>query len=95
MIVGSPTFNNQLFPTVADCLTYLKGLNRQDLIGAAFGSYGWSGEAARDLHEMLGQMGIETVADPINVKFVPDESELVACRQLGLDVAAKLKERTG
>ncbi|MHC4200556.1 MAG: flavodoxin domain-containing protein, partial [Planctomycetota bacterium] len=44
LLVGSPTMNNQMFPTVADCLTYLKGLKPKHLVGAAFGSYGWSGE---------------------------------------------------
>jgi flavorubredoxin len=47
IIVGSPTLNNGLFPTVSDLLTYMKGLKPQNKIGAAFGSYGWSGEAAK------------------------------------------------
>ncbi len=45
VIVGSPTLNNGLFPTVSDFLTYMKGLRPKNKIGAAFGSYGWSGEA--------------------------------------------------
>lgn len=40
LVVGSPTLNNHLFPTVADVLTYLRGLKRLNLVGAAFGSYG-------------------------------------------------------
>jgi flavorubredoxin len=44
VVVGSPTLNNQLFPTVADILTYMKGLKPVGRIGAAFGSYGWSGK---------------------------------------------------
>ena len=44
LVVGSPTLNNGVFPTVADVLTYIKGLKPRNLFGAAFGSYGWSGE---------------------------------------------------
>ena len=45
--VGSPTLNNQLFPTVSDFLAYMKGLKPNNKIGAAFGSYGWSGESVK------------------------------------------------
>jgi flavorubredoxin len=47
VVVGSPTLNNQLFPTVSDFLVYMKGLKPLNKIGAAFGSYGWSGEAVK------------------------------------------------
>ncbi len=47
VVIGSPTLNNQLFPTLADFLTYMKGLKPLNKIGAAFGSYGWSGEAVK------------------------------------------------
>lgn len=43
LIAGSPTLNNNIFPTMADVLTYLKGLRPANLIGAAFASYGWGG----------------------------------------------------
>jgi flavorubredoxin len=47
VVVGSPTLNNQMFPTVADVLTYMKGLKPVNKIGGAFGSYGWSGESVK------------------------------------------------
>ncbi|MCU0821613.1 MAG: FprA family A-type flavoprotein, partial [Spirochaetes bacterium] len=45
VVAGSPTLNNGLFPTVADVLTYIKGLRPKNKIAASFGSYGWSGES--------------------------------------------------
>ncbi len=48
-VVGSPTINNQMFPTMADMMTYIRGLKPRNLVGAAFGSYGWSGEAPKQL----------------------------------------------
>jgi flavorubredoxin len=93
LIVGSPTINNQLFPTVADCLTYLKGLKPKNLIGAAFGSYGWSGESVKYLEAELDAMKIERVATSLKVKYVPDDAALVEARELGAAVAAKLAEK--
>lgn len=93
LIVGSPTINNTIFPTVADVMTYLKGLRPQNLIGAAFGSYGWSGEAVGELYEMLKAMKIETVGDGVRVKYVPDNGALEQCRALGAEVAEKLVEK--
>ncbi len=55
VVIGSPTLNNNLFPTVADLLVYLKGLKLKNLLAAAFGSYGWSGEAPKQIAETLGR----------------------------------------
>jgi len=90
LLVGSPTLNNNLFPPVADVLTYLKGLRKQNLIGAAFGSYGWGGEAVGQVQDILTAMKIDLVADGLKVKYVPDGAALASCYALGQDVAARL-----
>ena len=90
LLVGSPTINNGLFPTVADCLAYIKGLKPRNLVGAAFGSYGWSGEAPKLLAADLEAMGVDLVADPLRVNYVPDQDALAACRDLGEKVAERL-----
>ncbi len=95
LVIGSPTLNNNLFPTVADVLTYLKGLKPRNLVGAAFGSYGWSGEAPKQLAETLSAMKVELVGDPITTKYVPDGDVLQQCTALGRRLAAKVKERSG
>lgn len=92
LLAGSPTMNNQMFPTVADALTYAKGLKPMNLVGAAFGSYGWSGEAAKQVGAELEQMRVELVGEPLRARYVPDDEALLACRQLGAAVAARLKE---
>jgi len=94
LLVGSPTINNQMFPTVADVLCYLKGLKPQNLVGQAFGSFGWSGEAVGLVKAELDAMKIEPVGEPIKVKYVPDEDALRACRALGSQTAAALKEKS-
>ena len=47
VIVGSPTLNNGLLPTITPILEDLRGLKFKNMIGAAFGSYGWSGESVK------------------------------------------------
>jgi flavorubredoxin len=93
LLVGSPTMNSNMFPTVADLLTYLKGLKPQNLIGAAFGSYGWSGEAVGQLESVLGEMKVDLVGEGVRVKYVPGSETLAECHSLGLLVAEKLAQR--
>ncbi len=94
LLVGSPTINNSVFPTLADVLTYARGLKPRNLVGAAFGSYGWSGEATAELERYLKDIGVEQVAPALRIKFVPDEAGLSQCRQYGSDIAGKLAART-
>ncbi|NQU75972.1 MAG: flavodoxin domain-containing protein [Planctomycetes bacterium] len=91
LVVGSPTINNCIFPSVADAMCYLKGLKAKCIVGAAFGSYGWSGEAPRQLDAMLGEMGIETAAEPLRINYVPDDEALGRCRQWGCKLAEALE----
>ena len=93
LLVGSPTLNNNILPQMADVMTYLKGLKPANLIGAAFGSFGWSGESVKDLEAILKEMKVEIVADPVSTKHVPGVDVLEKCIELGKTVAAELKKR--
>jgi flavorubredoxin len=90
VIVGSPTLNNGIFPTVSDFLTYMKGLKPLNKIGAAFGSYGWSGEAVKVISGLLEDMKFNVVDPGVRIHYVPDESGLDACRELAKKVAQAL-----
>jgi flavorubredoxin len=92
LLVGSPTLNNGLFPTLADHLTYIKGLRPRNLVGAAFGSYGWSGEAVKAIEEYLTAMEVELVEEGLRVKWVPTADDLARSRELGFAVAHRMKE---
>ncbi|MCK5832489.1 FprA family A-type flavoprotein [bacterium] len=93
LLVGSPTLNNGIFPTVADVMTYIKGLKPQNLIGTAFGSYGWSGESVGILEKNLDEMKVGRTQESIKIKYVPTNSDLMKCRELGLKVAADMAEK--
>jgi flavorubredoxin len=90
ILVGSPTLNNGLFPTVAEFLCYLKGFKPQNKIAAAFGSYGWSGEAVKLINQDLEEMKLRIVDPGLKIQYVPDPKGLEACRDLGKKVAQAL-----
>lgn len=90
VVVGSPTINNQMFPTVVDVLTYVKGLKFKNLIGAAFGSYGWSGESVKLLEAELSAMKVDIVTDSVSVKYVPRDEDLKKCFTMGMAIGEKL-----
>ena len=95
LLVGSPTINNQMFPTMADFLCYARGLKPQNLVGQVFGSYGWSGEACKQMTAELAAMKVEPVGEPVRVNYVPGEAALAQCRALGLAVGKRLAESAG
>ena len=90
IIIGSPTLNNGLFPTVSDFLTYMKGLRPKNKIGAAFGSYGWSGEAVKLINKELEAMKCEVIDPGVKVQYVPNDQGIQACHELGKKIAQAL-----
>ena len=93
LLVGTPVLNSQIFPSMADVLCYLKGLRKKNLIGAAFGSYGWNGAPVDSLTKMLEEMGVSVVAPAVKTMFVPDEDALQTCYDLGVLISQKIKEK--
>jgi flavorubredoxin len=91
LVLGSPTLNNGLMPTVASFVHYMKGLRPRNKIGAAFGSYGWSGESVKLLNDILNEIKAEIVHEGIKVKFAPDKDTLKQCEELGKIIAQKIK----
>ena len=83
IIVGSPTLNNGMLPTVNGFLTYLKGLKPKGRKGFAFGSFGWSGGGAKAVESELAACGVELINPAIEFKYVPDNEELAKCFEIG------------
>lgn len=87
--VGSPNLNGGLFPTVADVLTYLKGLRptKPTIPGAVFGSYGWSPAVFKTLATEMEALGVELLEDPLKSNYVPADDERQAAFALGEKLA--------
>ncbi|MDR0826419.1 MAG: FprA family A-type flavoprotein [Desulfovibrio sp.] len=95
VVVGSPTHNNGVMPFVAGFLNYMKGLRPQNRLGAAFGSYGWSGESVRIISEQLAGMGFELPVEAIKTQYVPDEETLENCFATGQNLGKALIAKCG
>lgn len=91
LLVGSPTLNNGMLPTVAGLLYLLKGLKPKGKVGLAFGSYGWGGGAIKAIESELQAAGIELLEPGISYTFVPDGKELTDCFDLGQRLAARIE----
>ncbi len=94
LLVGTPTINQQMFPTLADVLSYLKGLKPQKLIGQVFGSYGWSASGTKLAQQILQDMKVNLLDEAIEIRYVPTEDDLKQCFELGQHIAKELKNRS-
>ena len=91
-LIGTPTLNNTIFPSVAGFLTYLRGLRPKNRIAGAFGSYGWGGGAVKEVYEEFKKMGLETVEPGMQVVYKPSSEDEKLCYEFGRDFAKKVKE---
>jgi len=92
VLVGSPTLNNGLFPTVASFLSYMKGLRPKKKLGAVFGSYGWGGGAKRAAEEELKAAGLELIESDLDFVFRPTGEELKRAVEFGREVAKRVRD---
>ena len=90
---GSPTINADAVKPIWDVLSSLTTVNVKGKLGAAFGSYGWSGEAVRLIEDRLRGLKLRVPLEGLRIKLVPDASELEACRDLGEQLARHLTGR--
>ena len=92
ILVGSPTLNQGMLPTVGAFLIYLKGLRPQKRIGFAFGSYGWGGQAIREMETVMRNLGWEMALPSINIQYLPDEEELDKVKKMGQKLGKLIKQ---
>jgi len=76
LAVGSPTINNQMMPTIAAFLCYIKGLRPLKHKGFAFGSYGWGGQSIAQVEDELKAAGVEIILDKIKIANLPTKEQL-------------------
>jgi anaerobic nitric oxide reductase flavorubredoxin len=91
-LVGTPTLNNIMYPTVAEFLTHLRGLRPKNRIAGAFGSYGWGGGAVKEAYEEFKRMKLELHEPGVQVQYKPSSDDDNKCYEFGRDFAKKVKE---
>ncbi len=92
IVLGCPTLNNGMLPRMAGFLMYMRGLRPTNKIGAAFGSYGWSGEAVRLMNDAMKEMKFTICDKGLRVQYVPEHEHLSECVELGRKVGRTLKD---
>ncbi len=92
IILGCPTLNNGLLPRMAGFLMYMRGLRPTNKIGAAFGSYGWSGEAVKLMNQSMKEMKFNICHQGLRIQYVPEHDHLKDCVELGRTVGSSLNK---
>lgn len=93
IVFGAPTYYHEITLPIKQMLEEAAkaGVQLKSKIGAAVGSYGWSGEAPQQVLEILkNRFGMKTIEPPITVLYAPKAAQLEECRKLGKNVAEKI-----
>jgi anaerobic nitric oxide reductase flavorubredoxin len=90
VLVGSPTLNKHIFPTIGGFLSYMRGLKPLNKIGAAFGSYGWAGGAKKIIEAEMQAAGIQMVESDIDFVFRPNGDEAKRAYAFGQNMGEKI-----
>ena len=93
--LGSSTFWYKMHEAMSHFLDRLEKEDMAGKIGAAFGSYGWSGEAPVQIAERMRAMGMKVIDPVLRVQWQPEEKDLKECERLGKDIAKALKGEKG
>ena len=91
VIVGSPTLNQQMFPSLGAFLIHITGLKPRGKLWSFFGSYGWSRGAVKSMTEIAKRAGFEIINSGLEVKYVPNKDDLKMCFDFGKEIAKKIK----
>jgi len=94
-LIGTPTLNNIMFPSVAEFMTHLRGLRPLNRITGAFGSFGWGGGAVKEAYEEFKRMNLEVVEPGVQVLYKPSPEDENQCYNFAREFAKKVKEYHG
>lgn len=92
IIVGSPTINQNILPQIYQVFAAINPIRDKGKLGAAFGSFGWSGEAAKMIETNFGMLKLKVFEQNMRVKFKPHEPEFKECAEFGKAFASRLIE---
>jgi flavodoxin short chain len=90
--IGSSTFHYKILPPMEKFIENLGKANVSGKAGAAFGSYGWSGEAPGLIAEKMREIGMKVIDPVLRVQYAPLEKDLEESKRLGKDLAEKVKK---
>jgi len=92
VLLGSPTLNNGMLPTMGGFLTYLKGLKPVDRVGFVFGSFGWGGQAVGEIEKIVEGLGWDRPIDSVNINYIPTENDILKMKDIGIQLAKYIRK---
>ena len=92
VLIGTPTLNNKMYPSVAEFLHHVSGLRPNHRIAGAFGSYGWGGGGVKEAYEALKAMKLEVFEPGVEALYRPSPDDDKECYEFGRGFAKKVKE---
>jgi flavorubredoxin len=90
VLLGSPTFNQDALKPVWDVLSVVCPINVRGKLAAAFGSYGWSGEAVKLLEDRMKGLKFKVVESGLRFNFTPSDADLVTTAEFAEKFAEML-----
>ncbi len=92
LLIGSPTLNGDTLPPVWDLLVRLSPISHSNLVAAAFGAYGWSGEAVPNIEGRLRSLRMQ-VLPGLKINFKPSARNMEDAFQFGMDFGKAILEK--
>ena len=74
-LLGSPTINQNMLPQLYNVFALMTPLRDKGKLAAAFGAYGWTGEAKHNLNSNIDNLKLKRYCESMFVKFIPSETE--------------------
>ena len=93
ILVGSPTIGRGILSSMAEIMEMIKGMGFKNKKAAAFGCYGWSGEAIKELNLLLEKSKFELMNEGIRAMWNPDDESRIKCVEFGKEIGLKLIEK--
>lgn len=90
LIIGSPTYNNKLFPEVATLLAKIEERDMKNRYFSYFGSYTWAGAALKRIAQFAESTNFEIIGTPVEMKQSMSLQTYDACIALGKTMADRL-----
>lgn len=90
-VFGSPTYHGDMLQGMKTFLFLAEKAELKDRAGGAFGSFGWSGEAAERIFETMKNIfGMDMVDNPLMLKNSSLGGGIKMAQDYGRQIAAKL-----
>ena len=92
LIIGSPTYTNELFPNIESLISKLESRDMKNRIFGYFGSFSWAGAAVKRLSAFAERIKWDVTGNPVEMKQGITPEKIVQCQELAKAIATKLKQ---